>query len=200
MAILRPRWRAKAKLVHKQWKPQHKLCQAFQHSPWEKFSKYLDQIWLCEVSVGWKYSKQLVLSLLSNLFLLTSWKNYPLHPKMEQQWMFAFYGQWRNLVKTGRPEMGHIGEKKSKNCSLMDNLPEELYWLQISDSKTPLRNFSCPRIIMPFGWPPLVTTTMPWTWTRAGNTTYVYTSRPRELVSLDCGGGSWPIWLSLMAL
>lgn len=125
-------------------------------------------------------------------------------PKMEQQWIYVLYGQWQNLAKTGRPELGHIREKSPKYYSLMDNLAEEtqLYWLQISVNKKPLWNFSCPRIIRPFGCP------LPGhhhhdldlDLGRAGNTTYIYTIRPKQLVSLACGGGSYPIWLFSMTL
>lgn len=86
----------------------------------------------------------------------------------------------------------------------MDNLAQEtqLYWLQISVNKKPLWNFSCPRITRPFGCP------LPGhhhhdldlDLGRAGNTTYIYTIRPKQLVSLACGGGSCPIWLFSMTL
>lgn len=125
-------------------------------------------------------------------------------PKMEHQWIYVLYGQWQNLAKTGRPELGHMREKTPKYYSLMDNLAEEtqLYWLQISVNKKPLWNFGCPRIIRPFGCP------LPGhhhhdldlDLGRTGNTTYIYTIRPKQLVSLACGGGSCPIWLFSMTL
>lgn len=73
--------------------------------------------------------------------------------------------------------------------------------MQISVNKKPLRKFSCPRNIRPFGCPPgHHHHDLDLDLGRAGNTTYVYTNCPKQLVSLACGVGSCPIWLFSMTL